>query len=308
VLSLVESTTGGDGTIPDKVGIDDTSFYWSVLTNMWRVPRSGGTGELVTDLGGLAATSNFLNGFLVDATSIYWPWEGAIMRMPKSGGAPLAFADGLSDSTTVALDTAYVYAASSNQAAVARVPLAGGASSFVANGASCERLAVDDANIYCRTRFSIVRFSKTGAPTALLATTTFAFNMVLSDSQLVFDDADKLKVVPVTGGAITTVDAGTPHFSGLGAYGNVAYLVNDFTEIRRVPLDGAGITIMALGGFYVVDRVLVDGSGLYWMDRRWTCLRESVRDPDPAVYGDAGQHTCEDARNEIRVVRAPLAF
>jgi hypothetical protein len=224
-------------------------------------------------------------------------------------GAAVALAVGLSDATSVALDGAYAYAADRNRGVVARVPIAGGPAESVASGANCERIEVDAANVYCRTPYSIVRFLKAGAPTVNLATPTTmsSFNMVLSDATIIFDDADTLKLVPVTGGAVTTVNGTVPHVAALGAFGNVAYVVNE-TQIWRVPLDGSASRIITLDGFYVSAGALVDASGVYWVDRRWTCLRESVRDPDPAVYGDLGERICKDARNEIRVVRAPLTF
>ncbi|MDC0714122.1 hypothetical protein POL68_36995 [Stigmatella sp. ncwal1] len=88
-------------------------FSCFTTSTLARIPKTGGTPEVLAQVSGMA------NTLTVDGQFLYWSHdgrggdlpltEGSVMRMPKAGGTPLVLADGLNGVRSLALDAHSVY-------------------------------------------------------------------------------------------------------------------------------------------------------------------------------------------------------
>jgi len=148
-----------------SIALDEAWVYVKTVGNVGdlsarvvRVPKAGGAPEIVAECG-VEAYHYGSQELAVDGSDVYWaaPAPGAVMKAPKAGGAAVALATGVADPMSVAVDGATVYftvrgkdGGSFDDRAVARVPAAGGAVSYVAHGpwTSAYRVALDATNAY----------------------------------------------------------------------------------------------------------------------------------------------------------------
>jgi hypothetical protein len=148
-----------------SIALDEAWVYVKTLGNpddptarVVRVPKTGGAVALVADCG-LEAYHYGLQELAVGGSDVYWvaPAPGTVMKAPKAGGAPVALATGIADPVSIAVDGATIYftvrgkdGGSDEDRAVARVPAAGGAVSYVAHGPSTSAygVALDATHAY----------------------------------------------------------------------------------------------------------------------------------------------------------------
>lgn len=308
LFDQLESTNGDTGASApcNHSAIDETFFYWDSFNGLSRVPKAGGARELVT---GAAQGGYCFYGFAVDANAVYWPSADALVHVPKAGGMRTSLATGVTQPLAFAVDATHAYIAEKSQGRLVRAPLDGGAVTDFENGLECVAVALDDANVYCRSTGGVARLPKDRTLLVSNLADANGYKMLLFDSTVYVDDSQKLLRVSVAGGAaVPFIPTGAFNFAGLAAAEGALYVLDGFTTVRRMPLDGTtGATLPLDGGFSAVSGLTADSTGVYWVDTRTTCLREHVV-PSPPSAGNNGVHKCVEGLLEVRVVRAPLGL
>lgn len=149
----------------DSIAVDDSGIFLRSLGTVKdltaRVVRVEKTGGAPVDIAPQTPTKYhyFSQELALDATHVYWVHSsaGTISRAPKSGGAEEILAKDVADPISLTVDDAFVYftvrgkdGGSLDERAVAKVPKAGGALAFVAQGSkvSAFGIAVDATNAY----------------------------------------------------------------------------------------------------------------------------------------------------------------
>ncbi len=306
VYGRADTTNGNDREPfePYACALDDTFVYWASYDSIWRVPKSGGERELVTM--GNKPSNHFSGGFTVDAATLTWTGAKTLVRRPMAGGTPTVLPTGVDVASTFVVDATDAYIADARtKGRLVRVPLDGSATTEV-DGLDCIVLAVDDANVFCRTLGGIARLPKDHTQLASTLVTAAGAKMLHLDQMLYFDGNNALLRVPVAGGAAVPVPNAPAGFFLLVAAGGALYMADTDTTVRRVPLDGGAVTTLTDGdaGFGTGLNLAADSSGVYRFDTRFTCLLEHVSTSQPYP----GVHTCVTGLEEIRIVRAPLVF
>jgi hypothetical protein len=244
---------------------------------------------------------------VVSATSLVWTDRGALKSAAKTGaGSPKLLTTDASIGA-LAVDATHVYFAGSTT--VSRVPVDGGPVSSLATGLACISLVLSDADVYCRTTDGVARIPKTGGGgTTVLAAK--GYHLALFESKMYVDNrvaATEVVTLPLAGGTPMIVPVGTSDIGNLHAFEGALYFRGPFAGgIARAPLDGSAPSNVPLtGGFYGND-LAVDASGVFWVDRRWTCLLQSYT--RSTGRSDPGSSRCLKGLGELRVVRLPLVF
>jgi hypothetical protein len=169
------------------------------------------------------------NGIAVDATNIYWA-TGTMNKMPIGGGAITALGSpGYAYATVV--DATNVYWTDTIDAAVQRVPIAGGTVTSLATMRSAALgIAVYAGNVY---------WAESGAGT--------------------------VSSVPIAGGAIATLVTGLTEPRAVAVDASGVYVAT-YGEIARAPLAGGSVTpIYAALEFSPLDLALF-GTTLFYLD------------------------------------------
>lgn len=293
---------------------DDTSFYWATRTSLRSVAKSGAPVGVDTSVALVAAAAAPRTWLAVDATSVYWNDSlNSLSSIPKTGGTlPKTLAS--PGPSVVALDATDVYFGMGTS--VSRVPVGGGSITKVADGVECAALVLDATYVYCRTATNLVRFPKSGgAPTSLLqAASGDNLLLLISDKLYVnryYGGKTDLVTVPAAGGLVEVVDLGGVSFTEaqIGAYGGALYLsqsIGDELRIRRLPVDGSASSAVTVPTFGNSTRLVIDASGVYWMDSRLTCLL--TRTYPSQGKADAGSIACLNGLDEILILRLPLVL
>ena len=159
-LQLLAAIDGADSVAVDaaNVYVRSVGTVADKMARVVRVPKAGGEAVDIAKKASLAY-HYFSQEIAVDATHVYWVHSsaGTLSRALKSGGGEEILADGLADPVSVAIDDAFVYftlrgkdGGSLEDRAVAKVPKAGGAITYIAKGAdvSAFGVAVDGTNAY----------------------------------------------------------------------------------------------------------------------------------------------------------------
>jgi hypothetical protein len=71
-----------------------------------------------------------------------------------------------------------------------------------------------------------------------------------------------------------------------------------------VPVDGSAPSEVKIS--LSARDLVVDSSGVYWIDHRQSCQLETVRQPQ--APGDPGEFTCNEGLFETLILRLPVVF
>ncbi len=285
------------------IATDGASFYWTTLTKLRSAPKAGSPLGVDASMTVIEASVSALAS---DATSIYWSGQDGLQSRSSVGASspPKTLAANAS-SITIAVDATDLYF---SHAGIFRVPLAGGAVVKLADAPpDVHALALDATSIYYRTDTDVLRLPKSGGtPTNLLHAAGMA--MVLLGSKLYVDNdvggLVQYAILPVEGGAPEVLDLGSTHVDGLTGYDGALYFVKARNAIRRVPVDGSAPSEVNVSFFYPPSALVVDSTGVYWIDKRQSCqLQTYSQGPD-----DPGGSTCEEGLFETLVLRLPVVF
>ncbi len=157
---LLATIDGADSVVVDEANVYVRSVGTSAdkTGRIVRVSKAGGPAIDMAQKAPLAY-HYFSQEIAVDATHLYWvdPSAGTLSRAPKDGSVGSVLVMGLADPVSVAVDEAFVYLSirgkdggSLEERAVAKVPKAGGAITYIAHGAdvSAFGVALDGTNAY----------------------------------------------------------------------------------------------------------------------------------------------------------------
>lgn len=267
--------------LPDGIGADETSVFYCDSTNLYSVPRAGGSPRNLTNSSSDIVVANdvlylpvsdtiraikkqsgeetdlaqaehtimdmTLRGdylYLVSDAYLNADATGSIERTSVLTGSVEKLVPGLIEPQAVAVDDSYLYFTDSALGQVSRAPLAGGAAEALVSGEiDPEAIAVDADNVY------------------------FIHGDVLKDSD---PDEWSIRSVPKAGGQPTTLAGGkaqNPHgqkLRGIVIDSGYVYYVQEYSGIWRVPVHGGTPEKFALG---TVEKFGVDGTSVYWTDR-----------------------------------------
>jgi len=176
------------------VALGPTSLFWVTSAgDVQSMPKAGGA---VTTLGAApGAGSGSVVAVALDASNFYFvettSLTATVASVPVSGGPVKSLATVPSDVTTLALDDQSLYFV--NGDALTRLPLAGGATSVVAQGfQGTVALQVDSGNAYATIARgngptgTVVRVSVTGGATTALASSQWDPDGLAVDGQCVY--------------------------------------------------------------------------------------------------------------------------
>lgn len=251
-----------------SVALDDTYLYWAGAFGLERIPKAGGAVEPLSTRSSTAVA-------IKDGT-IYFVSSTALYSMPVSGGADqlLSQPPGLSGHfMNIAVTSDYVLWSSSS--AIRSYPRAGGNFTIVpmpCNGCGPRGFAADDSHLYWLTSTGghhVVRWLFEGS-TLESVTDTGGISFAMSDSHVYIGNHPGLQR------AVKGVDSILEDLAGEET-GRVQYLVPDATHLywteglqaaplRRIPLDGGTIEIVATTKDAVWDRLAVDDTHVYLVD------------------------------------------
>jgi hypothetical protein len=228
---------------PAVLAVDSTSVYWNTAVAVMKVAKGGG--QAVT----LAAVPQ-PSAVAVDSSSVYFAALSQIMKVPLGGGAPVTIA--ASGATqAIAVDAQSVYW-SDNRGPIDRVPLDGGAITYLGSGLCYpERVAIDAHSVY----WIDCGISKAplggGGPTVMLAGTGNAGGLIAVDATGVYftglTSTAGVTSVPPSGGAVRSLaQAKTPSGLALDA-SNVYWCDKTLGTVDYVPKVGGVAVTLATG-------------------------------------------------------------
>jgi hypothetical protein len=245
------------------LAVDDANAYWTEETGIMKVALAGGTAtHLVTDVNASA--------LVVDATNVYWTKRdvsGAVMKVPIQGGSPTTIASGQGFPWGIAVDATSVYW--TTDSTVMRASLDGGAVVTLASGQSGpEGIAVDANNVYWTTNDSVMMVPRGGGATVRLATGQDSPRVVAVWGANVYWASGNvfghptIMSLPTSGGTPTTLGEGA---EGVAVDATGVYWTDPYNGmIRRAPLDGGSVTVLA-GGQKDARAIAVGATNVYWI-------------------------------------------
>ncbi|HST53495.1 MAG TPA: hypothetical protein VLJ61_15900, partial [Pyrinomonadaceae bacterium] len=239
--NLPQSETGGIAT-------DDKFIYWNAGGKIMRVPKDGGSPEVVAkDNVGIGVD------MLVDGEKVYWanhsyysPNSPSVPRpiyaVAKRGGVAEIFADAQNIPNSLVADEKYVYWLTQNS--ISKQAKSGGQPPQVVYKISdkegVDQLAGDADSLYFgfrgagESRWALRKISKQGGEPQTLVKTYSLKPVVIDDTSVYFFDedgmtSDLLCKVSKQGGEVTRLDSG--YASGVIAQSGTAVYVASLDDI-----------------------------------------------------------------------------
>jgi len=254
------ATTTGAGTALSSLAIDDTNvYYYFYDAGLSKVAKTGGTSTMLTDVGLLQLTVNFV----VDATSIFFADRGVLSRISKDGGTPTElWKDDNVVITNLVNDTDDLYF-------VGYPPIDFGSDAGITELSSVYRIAKTGGT---PTKIFQVMGDLTLAEDIWLLALDGP-NLVYSTSTDPFGDQPvrALYSLAKTGGTPTKLVEGGPAFA---AQGGTAYYAESGRLMKVSESGGAPVDlgVPAPGG---AAAMAVDATNVYW--ERYGCIYKAAR-------------------------------
>ena len=295
--------TGGIAVDDSMVYFADASFYTS-----YRVMKtlSGGGGAaptiLVADTTGDA--SDFARSLLLYQDHLYWPDLNSIKVIATSGGAFADLASGRTSPFSLVRQGGDFYwiealcCAHNATGSIERMPVGGGSPVPVRAGiVSPVVVAADQDGVFWVNGGSIgaiegyaaiSRAGLDGTGEDTLVTAATGGLFAVDDSYVYFADEFSIKRVPVHGGPVRLLAIGSFFVRGIATDGAYVYWDEDpVTIVNRVPVAGGPIANVSTGQG-PAGVVRVDGSYVYWLDHEDTIRRALKTGGSAELVGAAG--------------------
>jgi hypothetical protein len=250
------------------IAVAGPNVYWGdaggVLGNgsLKRVPIDGGPIALVD---GAFGSNSF--GLAADGKNVYWVDSlTGILGQESADFVSRSAVSGFMGAAAIAVDATSIYAPVSTRIVTAEIgPICCG-SIETHQPLVPTAIAVDGTGVYCATLTSILKVSLDGHTVTTLAVGSLRPGVIAIDTASVywFSDVGGLFSVPLTGGAIRTLDLSLPAGGPLdiAADGTNVYASNG-TTITRTPVLGGGSTVLWTGQ---PTSIAVDGTNYYRTD------------------------------------------
>jgi len=230
----------------------------------------------------LASNLNSPWTICTDGSFVYWVEgnisNGAVKKVSVNGGDVTTLASELPEPRAIDVDASYVYWIERNNGSngsLKKIPINGGTVITLVTGLrnAQNHMALDADNIYWGDGKAggggeIKKVSKNGG-----AVTTLVSNGILNlktaiavDNTYVYfyDDQNHIKTVPINGGTVTTIGAGTPEAYAL--FGSDIYWVEYSNgTVKKMPKSGGTITTLATGSNSPAN-LAVDGTSVFWIE------------------------------------------
>ena len=258
---------------------DGAFIYWTEFSPglLRRISRDGGEPETLAT--GLSSPSHIA----LNDTHVYVSTVDGVRRVPKATGAVESVADVTNGSTGLALDDQFVYFAATEQSALMRAPLEGGAPTTLADvpGPSSVALVGDQlcwGGGYTEPNSQVGRIPKAGGVnTTLLGTigyvATLHADADADGARLYFRDRQgggtvsqaRILSLPVEGGEPRVLADAQPKVSGTTIDAvNVYWVGGDNRDvIYAAPKSGGPVRTLAEGQTGAIF-LAQDGQALYW--------------------------------------------
>jgi hypothetical protein len=270
---------------PESIAIDGTNVYWTNVSDIRRVPKSGGAATTVY-------ASEYGPYFIqVDDTHLYWFHANAtadareLMRAPKSGGGPLsrlAVTPGPSGGyfLTLDADSAYWVDEDGPNLFLMRAPKTGGASTPLFMQYPIGAPTLDDRYVYWGegSTPTVQRIAKTGGAVQDVVTDLNRVDLVIPDATDVYfvsyfnalHPGRVAKAPKNGGGPVTVLGSDLDVVQRIALADDAVYVLVSFDwnapgYIAKVPKAGGGVTKL------VTDTLnpkafAVDGQYVYWTE------------------------------------------
>ena len=287
-LLVAVPLAGGDSTVlatlnamPNKLLVDADGLYWIDDQAVRRLPRSGGTPEVVSS-DGRAPLDLLLRGAdLVwsEATGPAIGETGAILSAPKGGGAAITLVNGGDAPRWLAADASWLYWTEGGPLAqiegfgrIARAPTTGGEGLTVVSGVSVPSapIAVNATHLFIADKWRVKRAPRNGGLPESVAAATDAIESLAADATHVYwvqAPFGSLYRAPVDGGPPELIGMPPPMHAGPGGpvhvRGGRVFWMSHFTGIFSVAVGGGSVQPVVAGDAFLSDFVVDDNDVFY---------------------------------------------
>ena len=240
---------GGEHLPSPTLAADDKFLYWSEPGKIYRVPKTGGTSEMiVSDAPGKP------DEMVLDGENIYWlVWGGSgshnlpVLFAKKTGGATQRLATGQEGYSGLCVDRDFVYWVAAT--GIRKVPKTGGADTFLyrnPNKGPMSDMVQDPENLFYaqmdnHDNWVLMKISKQGGePTKLAPSISEVMQFVADDNSIYYFDRETtsnyaLRKIPTGGGEPVTLDRGADDWNKYLAVDKTQVYFTTIAKVHVVP-------------------------------------------------------------------------
>jgi hypothetical protein len=201
----------------------------------------------------------------VDSNNVYWNDGSNINQVPIGGGSVLVLAP--SGGGEIAVDATFVYYMTSGGGGIFKVPIGGGTPTSIDPGDNCtSSLAVDSTYVYFLC-YGLFRVSKSGGPVTTLSTNDgFSMSLGNGNAYWAYPSSNQsIFGIPVTGGTATALAQGVNTPMATAADSSNVYWTEGTNPGNVVQLSLSGGLPQTLASNQVIPTwMLVDATHVYW--------------------------------------------
>ncbi len=212
----------------NAIAQDDTHLYWTLDSELNRVPKSGGAIEFVAD-----TDAGSSHGLAVDGTHVYWTNTNSdtIDRVAKSGGTAISIVTGQDAPFALAIDNSRVYW-STFDGALRSSTLTGGDLQTIETGSDLHRtIVLNGSHVYWIVSGTIRRRLTSGGTIETIVNESGS-----ATRQLAVDNSNVYFSLVSTSGA----------------------------TLSRAPNDGGATTVLVENESSAPDGLVQDAQNIYW--------------------------------------------
>ncbi len=296
--------TGGDESVLARLDVPPTAVtvhlgkaLWTDATALHAVALGGGPVEtLVRDLAGPLRLEPLADGVVWSETICCAHAQKGNVRAWRGDGTVVDVAVGVDAPGPLAVDGTRVYWGEGGPIGsvegfgrIVERDIGGGDERVLASGSSVTLpvMASDGVYVYYVDRFRIERVDLHGGLPETWVQQEFYVDAVATDATRLFwlvAPFGDLRSMPLAGGPVTTLAAGSGMAQRLRVANGFAYWGEGSATIRRVPIDGGSVeTVVTDVGF--LSDLAVDGDTVYFTEQDRGAVRRVRVGAAPEVFG-----------------------